>query len=336
MGRKKRPICVGISDVHYRVDTLKLADAAMRQAIEKAVELRLPLVVFGDLNDTKALIRGEVANALIETMQYAKSNDVLVVVLTGNHDMLNEKSEANSLEFLRPYCEVVSRTDRFPLSGVHIAWIPYQCRADYFIAALKRTATSGDLVFCHQGMLGADMGGYMQDHSAITPKDVENFTCISGHYHKHHTVGTLTYIGNPYTLTFGEANDGPKGFQIIYSDGSMEMVESSLRRHRVIDVKCSELHELPHLDKYMLGDLIWLKLHGTAAELEDITKADMVELLGRHSFKFDKIVEASEQVVAGKVAGKTDGEVMDVLIDESKESPAFKKSVKALWRELMS
>src|SRR5882757_6401470 len=94
-----RPTAVLISDVHYNVHTLKLADAAVRMAVAKANELNVPLIVAGDLHDTKANVRGEWINGMRDTFKLVtkvvgwNGEDIKrVYILRGNHDAINEKS----------------------------------------------------------------------------------------------------------------------------------------------------------------------------------------------------------------------------------------------------
>src|SRR5579862_1378127 len=103
-GYTVKSLAVLVSDVHYNVHTLKLADAAMRMAIVKANKLEVPLIVAGDLHDTKANLRGECVNAMIETFKQCNKPPYIIV---GNHDRINEKSHEHSLNFLAPYCHIV-------------------------------------------------------------------------------------------------------------------------------------------------------------------------------------------------------------------------------------
>ena len=62
----KKPIAVLISDVHYTPSSLPIAHTAMKMALSKAEALKVPLIDCGDILDSKAIIRAECANALIE------------------------------------------------------------------------------------------------------------------------------------------------------------------------------------------------------------------------------------------------------------------------------
>jgi DNA repair exonuclease SbcCD nuclease subunit len=107
---KNKPIAVLISDVHYNVQTLELADKAVRLAINKANELQVPLIVAGDLHDTKANMRAECVNAMIETF---KNTDTSTFIIVGNHDKINEKSDKNALNFLNKYAYIVEDNQEF-------------------------------------------------------------------------------------------------------------------------------------------------------------------------------------------------------------------------------
>ena len=101
---QRKPVAVLISDVHYNLNNLKLADAAMRQATDKAQILGVPFIVAGDLHDTKANLRGECVNAILETFSHLK---LKALVLVGNHDKINEKSEDNALGFLEGHVNFI-------------------------------------------------------------------------------------------------------------------------------------------------------------------------------------------------------------------------------------
>ena len=334
----KKPKAVIINDVHYNLNTLSLADASVNSAMRKAEELNVPLVVAGDLHDTKAAMRGECINAMIKTFSVGKCRKV---VIPGNHCRLNEKGKEHSLEFLRPYAEVIDDI-KFD-EGVDAWLVPYQSNTSELEKLLSNEATHGNIVIMHQGVMGANMGHYTQDKTSLPPQTFANHRVISGHYHcrqdikcgrpRKGAVGLFSYTGNPYTLSFGEAGDPPKGYSILNSDGSITPVPLKLRKHVVmeLEVDCSDWH-MPY---YTDNDIVWVKLRGSQLELDKIKKKDVGTRLGLTNFKLDKIPTDRLKADIQEVDRLTGDQILDTIIDSTDDKAADKKALKALWREIL-
>lgn len=338
-----KPYFVAISDIHFNVKNLALSTTALTQAMQFAKDLEVPLVVAGDLHDTKAIIRAEVANVLLDMFKdFNQYNDAFILV--GNHDLVNEKGTAHGLNYLRQHAIIMENW------GIHaqldkVLFIPYQSDpAAYKSAcrALDRFNTPYNMIVCHQGFAGANMGDYIQDKSAVGCEFAQVPT-ISGHYHKHQTLGNVTYIGNPYTMSFGEANDGPKGFLVVNEDGSFKHIPITLRKHLKINLKTCQQEidghtaygvEYPH-PNVAIGahDLVWIQLHGNKSSLDKISKKDFLYYVVHSNFKLDKIPTDAEELVTTKPL--TDHETLDALIDNLSEPATFKQKLKTMWRGLL-
>lgn len=321
-----KPVAILISDVHYNLQTLPVADAAMRMAIAKANELSVPLIVAGDLHDTKANMRAECVNAMIETFKTAKRKPYINI---GNHCKINAKSTEHALNFLRPYAFIVDEPEYFPTLGAHI--VPYYDNAAElreFLRALPKSS----LLIMHQGIQGSNMGDYVQDKSAINAEDVAGFRVVSGHYHTRQTIalpdgGKWYYIGNPFTLSYGEADDPEKGFQILMDDGSLEFVPTNLRKHVVWNEVMGQNIEQPSVSP---GDLLWIKIHGTREQLMGFKKSDIPLSM---PFRLDMLpTDVLSQVFAKNL---TQGPLLDSLIDNLSETSDERKiRLKDMWRGL--
>lgn len=254
------PIAVLVADVHYNLQTLELADAAMRQAILRANTLNVPLIVAGDLTDNKANMRAEVVNRMLETFTLPRHAPY---VLVGNHDKCNEKSEDHALEFLRDKVTLVDTAEVMPNVGLLIS---YQHDVTELKQLLKKWNAANYInIIMHQGLKSSNSGEYIQDGSAITLEDVKGLRIISGHYHTRQTVGNWDFVGNPFTLNFAEAFDPPKGFQILKEDATLEFVPTNLRKHVVIDIKQGwNETDYSFSSEYLPGDI--LKVRYTAAK----------------------------------------------------------------------
>lgn len=323
-----KPIAVCISDIHFSIQNLALASTALSAALKKAEELDIPLIIAGDLNDTKAIIRAEVANAIISIL---KGSKVKIHILAGNHDLINEKGSEHGLNYLRPYAYVISEP-QYLTSKIFLA--PYMNNTDRFCTQIIMDMfDEGLIMIMHQGFMGAQMGDYIQDKTSLDPSFVRNFKVISGHYHRHQTLGTVTYIGSPYTITYGEANDGPKGFLILNEDGSFTREILNLRKHIILNRDLQTAND--PIENYNESDLVWLKITGPKVELDQLNKTDLgLKLFGHSNFKLDLLPIEENNQKQLKVQNQQDWEILDSIIDSSSHDNFVKEQLKALYREL--
>lgn len=335
-----RPIAVLISDIHFTPSTLELASKALSKAIATAKDYGIPLVLAGDTLDTKAVIRAECANRLLSILGRVQEH-IPVYVLVGNHDLISEKSKEHSLHFLRPYCKIIDK----PTWDTRLKCflIPYMNDSDELETYL-RELKDGARIIMHQGVQTAFLGHYVQDKTSLIPDVFAKFRVISGHYHRAQdiecgqirqgSVGLFSYIGNPYSLSFAEAHDGQKGFQLLYEDGHLEQIPTNLRKHIIVERNVSNLYD--PIEGMGADDLVWIKLSGYRSDLDKISKNDVGDkLIGHLNFKFDKMPldSSSIQIDETKLTGE---DILDKLIENSSETDTQKSYLKALWREVLS
>lgn len=337
-----KPIAVLISDIHYSLPTLELADVAMRQAVTRSNELLVPLIVAGDLHDTKANLRGECVNRMLETFNKAK-DDVFFIV--GNHDRLNEKAPEHALNFLDNDYPTRFIVDvpivRAGPKGIIL--LPYYHDPAELRSALK-DIPKGSTIIMHQGIEGSNSGDYIQDKSAIHLEDVAGMRVISGHYHTRQTIklpegGTWDYIGNPYTLNYGEANDPPKGFQILMSDGSLEFVPTNLRKHVVIEYAQNRINggyaHFETIPNRRRGDLIWVKAKGSRLWLNTLTKTWLNDEIGDLGTDFKLTLEPTDLDINMTQLERLNGsQLFDSLIDSTDTNQETKARLKTTWKSL--
>lgn len=319
-----------LADVHFSLNTLGLSTSALEQAIEKAQELGVSLIIAGDLHDSKAIIRAECAKTLIQILS---GLDDKPIILVGNHDLVTEKnSENHALEFLRPYAHII---DEFAYHrGLNLYFIPYQPDVEK-LKEIKKEIPPGSTVIMHQGIKGAFMGEYSVDRTSIDPDELKDYRVFAGHYHRHQTIGTITYVGSPYTTSFAEANDGPKGFQILHWDNTLELVPTNLRKHVIVERRFDQV--LEPIEGLNSSDLLWLKVSGPTSELDRLSKKEIgMKHLGHVNFKFDKIYDEAEiSVDSAEIKNLTNAEILDSIVDKSEETEEQKVYLKSLWREIM-
>lgn len=338
-----KPIAVIINDVHYNLNTLEVADNAMNQAIDKANSLDIPLIVAGDIHDSKANLRAECVNRMLET--FAKLT-VDCFIIVGNHDLINEKSEDHSLNFLDHFKEKVHVVNIIWNVFERVWLVPYCSNPTDLRKFLKDRQELLDMkqgvtLVMHQGLTSSNSGEYIQDKSAINPEDVAGMRVISGHYHTRQDIelpdgGLWSYTGNPYTLNFAESRDPEKGYHVLMDDGTLEFIPTNLRKHIVVEISISNnglgAFTMPNIKE---KDIVWVKVTGSKENLSKMTKDNIALLLDiKQGFKLDLIP------LAGIAVEQTNTKLsqvdqLDLLIDRSNSSEEGKKRLKTTWREML-
>lgn len=355
----RKPKAVLISDIHYNIQTLPVADAALRQAVDKANDLKIPLIIAGDLHDTKANIRGECIKAIRDTLKHLHMYDSdeqcesplrNCYILRGNHDSINEKSAEHSLHFLEDLAYIITKPYFYNslggINGRSIHLIPYHHDPDELRKYLKKV-DKGSCLIMHQGIEGSNSGDYIQDKSAIHKEDAKDFRVISGHYHQRQDIitgpsrkgciGIWSYIGNPYTLNYAEADDPPKGFQVLYNDGTLEHVPTNLREHWVMELT---YHNLSEGDGVFAGDaqdLVWVRIKGTKENLAKLTKSRVADDLDiPQDFRLDLIPLDTLSTYRNNASIEIkQPDLLDSIIDSiSNTSDDQKARLKQLWKDL--
>lgn len=337
-----KPLAVLIGDIHYSLTALHEASMSMYHAIDKANELRVPLIVAGDLHDSKANMRAECVNEMLEVFQHA-AECTSVYIIIGNHDKINEKSREHSLNFLKEHAIIVNNPRK--IKELNLYLFPYFDNLDALRTEL-RLIPNGSTLIMHQGIKGSDSGEYIIDKSAINKEDVSDFRVVSSHYHKRQTiktgrpqaghVGLWDYVGSPFTHTFGEAKDPAKGFQILMSDGSLEFVPTNLRKHVVVEVTMDGDGIYYPAAPIKQNDLVWVKV--TGKDLQKVTKqsirknlesldlpADFRLDLIPDETEFTPIIESGHQMSQSSLLEQTINSVSDISDDR-------KTKINNLWK----
>jgi hypothetical protein len=328
-----KPVAVISGDIHYSLNNLTLADKATRLAITKANELDVPFIANGDTTDTKANLRGECVNAMIETFKTAVKKPYVNI---GNHCKINAKSIEHSLNFLRPYAKVIEVPEYVEELNYHV--IPYHDDVDTLRKYLK-TLPKHSSMLVHQGLEGANLGDYILDKSALNRSDVAGHSVVASHYHARQEIklpdnGVWNFIGAPYSMSFGETKDPEKGFQVLYDDGSLEFIPTNLRKHVIVEGLATKyVLELKPSAEINKGDLVWVKVRGSKEDLAKCTREVIATRIGITDFKLDKFPDAVEST--SRPMNMTQSEILDSTIQGlTQVSEECKVRLKDLWKGL--
>lgn len=331
----RNPVAILLTDIHFTVPTLEKASAALLQAQYQACIKNLPLIICGDTLDSKSIMRAECVNQLLKLLCVIDAPETYMLV--GNHDLCNERGVEHSLNFLRGAVTLVDTAREVYLGGKPVLLISYQSDQEKFKSLIQDEDRTNTII-CHQGIQGANMGHYVSDKSALDPKIFGNRRVISGHYHRRQDLeGTnISYLGNPYSMNFGEANDGLKGYNILYSDGSLELVPLALPKHVIVERTPATVNDA--IEGLKSCDSLMLKVTGTEEELRLLNKQEIGQRhLGHANFRLDLIPVEIEPLITEMTGVQlTESEILDSLIEILDGTEQYKTDLKDTWRGLIS
>lgn len=200
-----------IGDPHLRINKFTLATQFLSW-VNKFIEEQKPdlVVNLGDALDTHAVIRSEALNELMNHIYHVVDMKIPYVYLVGNHDQYSPKD--NKYHALLPFKNRIENLhvvdaiqDLFGMT-----FVPYIAEGKNF------PTTTLPICIAHQTFLGADYGA-LNTKEGVDPEAVSADIIISGHIHKKHQLGKVTYVGSPYSQDASDVNQ-IKGISIFDTD----------------------------------------------------------------------------------------------------------------------
>jgi DNA repair exonuclease SbcCD nuclease subunit len=174
--------------------------------------------------------------------------------IVGNHDIpYRNTNDINAMReiFDGSIGKIYWEPQEVSFDGLKILMMPWINNANYNTALTTMQKTDAQVMFGHFEIAGFEMmRGQTCDHGM----DVKHFRkfdmVLSGHFHHKSTMGNITYLGNPYELTWGDYDD-PRGFHILDTDTrELEFIKNPYRMfHKVFyDDETYDLEQLMNLD----------------------------------------------------------------------------------------
>jgi DNA repair exonuclease SbcCD nuclease subunit len=244
-----------VGDPHCRLDNLD----KMNQLFDMIEDLGNDCIILGDLLDTKELIRGKCLNLYLKRMRNSK---LFFSVLVGNHDRFALDSEEHALQALGHLSNV--RLVNSPRGlytdedehGKFLAMVPYIHDPKKLREALE-SVKKADIIFCHADIKGFDYGNGLLSKEGLDLEDLAHYPMIvSGHYHKYQKLNNITYLGTPFSHSFGESNQD-KYLGILDTDTmELELLETPFPRHKTITIDASQTKNHPGIDLYHYNRII--------------------------------------------------------------------------------
>ena len=150
-------------------------------------------------------------------------------MLIGNHDTFYKNTnETNSPELLLKEYDSIrtySEPTELMLDGKKILFLPWICADNWGKANDLIDKSDAEAVFGHLEVAGHMMFKGQQTYEGLDPSRFKRFNLVcSGHYHHRHSIGNITYLGNPYEMFWNDFED-QRGFHILdTNDWSLEFI----------------------------------------------------------------------------------------------------------------
>jgi DNA repair exonuclease SbcCD nuclease subunit len=149
--------------------------------------------------------------------------NITVYMLAGNHDTVYKNTnEVNSPDLLLTEYDNITvidspQTIHLNYENVEhdVCMIPWICSENYEQCMLEMKNTSATLCMGHFEIAGFSMHKGMVSEEGLSRDNFKRFDMVfSGHYHHRSTEDNITYLGNPYELTWQDYAD-TRGFHIF-------------------------------------------------------------------------------------------------------------------------
>jgi predicted phosphodiesterase len=186
------------------------------------------VIHLGDVVDRRKFINYKTLNSMKEILfNPLKEMGVNIKLIIGNHDCYYKNTLAvNSMTELTkgmPHVTVYDKPTEVSLTDDHkVLFVPWICddNEEETKELIEKTRTM--VVFGHLQLVGIEQnkGSFSIDgYSSSMFKAFQRV--FSGHFHHRSTTGNITYLGNPYEITWSDYND-LRGFH-IYDTETMEV-----------------------------------------------------------------------------------------------------------------
>jgi DNA repair exonuclease SbcCD nuclease subunit len=156
---------------------------------------------------------------------------ITVHMLAGNHDTyFKNTNDVNSVDLLLAEysnINIIDSPTTIYVDDIPICMMPWICAENYSDSIETLKNTPAEICMGHFEIAGFAMYRGMESHDGLDPSLFKKFDCVfSGHYHHRSSKDNITYVGNPYELTWQDYND-PRGFHTFdLSARSLTFVEN--------------------------------------------------------------------------------------------------------------
>jgi UDP-2,3-diacylglucosamine pyrophosphatase LpxH len=224
------------SDLHLKDDTAELVLGTILPEILKEARVRgeKRIACLGDVLHFRYRVPAPLLNGLRDWCLDVVADGTELIFLPGNHDQYDITGR-NALEPLASIPSVQVHTHAHYDNARNELWLPYRRSMDSTLETFAHFRFKEPPVcYAHAEFQGAFRNDGIRAKDGLSLDRFRIFRWVlSGHYHQHHTVRNVTYVGSPYQTRVDESNQA-KGF-VLWDGADLKFVERhwGKRYHRI-------------------------------------------------------------------------------------------------------
>lgn len=279
------------------------------------------VLILGDVFDRRRHISFVTLNHSKRILfdQLAKRG-IKAYVLVGNHDAPYKNTiKINAVNLLLSDYDnitVINEPQDIQIAEHTVCCIPWICQDNVIEAMTLMESSTAPVCVGHFEITGFSMYKNVAAHEGLDRSLFDRFDSVfSGHYHHRSTMGNITYLGNPYELTWQDYND-PRGFHIFdLETRQLEFVENPHRLFKKIvyddsawtgyaDVTAAVDAARPERDSYIKlivqtkSNPIWFDAFIDQLEKGGLIELQVIDVHDDHALDTDEAVDEAEDTVA--------------------------------------
>ncbi|QHJ78892.1 MAG: hypothetical protein [Caudoviricetes sp.] len=257
-----------------------------------------------------------------------------IYVTVGNHDMhyKNKISPNSPRELLAtyPFFDIVDSPKTVNFDGVDFDLIPWMCKDNEKEIKKFIEQTASEYNVGHWELNGYYFYRGMKS-SGISSEFLHKYKKVfCGHFHTQSEGGNVHYVGTPYTITLGDAND-PRGFWIFDpKDESMTFNKNPMTYHVKLYYDEDTWERKPETFKDRVVKIVVTKSGKKLEKVLDAFEQQCHEL----SIEYREEIDTAEDDSNEKIVVKKLMDVIKDRVDELDVEDEQKKAVLNIMRKL--
>ena len=229
---------------------------------------RRKYINFNTLKSCKRYFFGKAAELGIE-----------IHMIPGNHDTyFKNTNDVNSPNLLLGEYDNITLYEEpteIMLDRHKVLYLPWICGENYDRTMAKIEESDARTVFGHFEFAGYDMLPGMPNLHGMDPNTFTGYDLVvSGHFHHRHSRGNITYMGNPYEITWSDYDD-PRGFAIFDTvKGDLEYINNPFRIFHKIYYDDSDFEGCNDISNYDFNSIIGSNVKLIVTKKQDYARFD--------------------------------------------------------------